>query len=354
MPRFPPSAGQRSKTELPMKRLTVLSILALSHAIPAMADMLPGYDRFDLSADHRARPVATSIWYPAANATYRAPVGDGPIFDPTMAFIGPAIAEAQHPLVLLSHGSGGNADSLGWLSSGLVANGAIVLTVNHPGSTSGDSSPRRSVDLEARANDLSAALDMVLADPSFAPFIDETRIGIVGFSLGGATALGMAGLRFEGAVQDANCAAEPRAADCAFFGLGGVRFADHPGFDADTREMRITEAVIVDPGFGGSAKQESLEDVLPGVTLINLGKAARLGAADVSPAGNNLVNRLPDATYVEIAPANHFTFLGTCKPAAAALLEEEGDDPICSDPEGTDRAAVHQQLIDVISTGLGL
>lgn len=337
-----------------MQRLALLSILALSHAVPAWADMLPGYDRFDLLADHRARPIAASIWYPAANPTYRAPVGDGPIFDPTFAFIGPAVADGQHPLVLLSHGSGGNADSLGWLSSGLVAKGAIVLGVNHPGSTSGDSSPRRSVDLKARANDLSAALDMVLVDPAFAPFIDEDRIGVVGFSLGGATALGMAGLRFDGEAQDSNCSVGPNAADCVFFHLGGVRFADYSGYEADARDVRITEAVIVDSGFGGSVDPDSLEDVLEGITLINLGDADRLGAADVGPAGNDLAKRLPDAQYIEIAPANHFTFLGTCKLGAAELLEEERDDPICSDPEGADRAAVHAQLIDTIAAGMGL
>lgn len=316
--------------------------------------MLLGYDRFDLKADHRARPIAASIWYPAANATYRAPIGDGPIFDPTFAFIGPAIAEGEHPLVLLSHGSGGNADSLGWLTSGLVANGAMVLAVNHPGSISGDSSPRRSVDLEARANDLTAALDMILADPAFAPFVNPDQIGVVGFSLGGATALGLAGVRFDGAAQDTNCSTGPEAADCVFFRLGGVRFADYPGFDADARDPRISQAVIVDPGFGGAVDPESLQDALAGITLINLGDVDRLGAADVGPDGNALANRLPDASYVEIAPANHFTFLGTCKPRATALLEEEQDDPICTDPEGTDRAAVHVQLIKAIAFGFGL
>ena len=337
-----------------MKRLALLSILALTNAAPAVADMLPGYDRFDLMADHRSRPIAASIWYPAANPTYRAPVGDGPIFDPTFAFIGPAVAAGEHPLVLLSHGSGGNADSLGWLTSGLVAQGAVVLAVNHPGSTSGDSSPRRSADFEARANDLSAALDMLLADPAFAPFIDQDRIGVVGFSLGGATALGLGGVRFDGAVQDANCTADPAAADCVFFLSGDVRFADYPGYASDARDPRITRAVIVDPGFGGSADPASLEDALAGMMLINLGDADRLGAADVGPNGNDLANRLPNATHVEIAPANHFTFLGTCKPRAAQLLAEEGDDPICTDPEGADRAAVHGELVDVIATGLGL
>ncbi|SFR13094.1 alpha/beta hydrolase family protein [Poseidonocella sedimentorum] len=337
-----------------MKRLALLSLLALTPALPAAADMMPGYDRFDLMADHRARPVAASVWYPAALPTYRAPVGDGPIFEPTFAFIGPAVAEGPHPLVLLSHGSGGSADTLGWLSSGLVARGAVVLAVNHPGSTSGDSSPRRSVDLEARAKDLSAALDMLLSDPAFAPFVDQTRIGAVGFSLGGATALGLAGVRFDGAAQDRNCTTGPEAADCVFFRLGGVRFADHPGYDADARDARVTRAVLIDPGFGGSAVAQSLDNALPAMTLINLGREHRLGAVDVSATGNNLAGRLPGAAYVEIAPANHFTFLGTCKKNAVELLEMDEDDPICTDPAGTDRAGVHAALLDAIAAGLGL
>ncbi|MDT0684598.1 hypothetical protein RM543_18200 [Roseicyclus sp. F158] len=337
-----------------MKRLATLAFLAMSHALPAAADMLPGYDRFDLLASHRARPVAASIWYPAGEPTYRAPVGDGPIFDPTFAFVGPAPAEGQHPLVLLSHGSGGNADTLGWLTSGLVARGAIVLAVDHPGSTSGDSSPRRSVDMEARANDLTAALDTVLADPAFAPFIDPDRIGVVGFSLGGATALGLSGLRFDGAVQDARCSRVAGAGDCSFFLLGGVRFADHPGFSTDTRDPRITRAVAVDPGFGASVRPDSLDTALEGVVLINLGEEDRIEAADVGPNGNDLARRMPNARHVVIAPASHFTFLGTCKPGAADMLQADGDDPICSDPDGTDRVATHSRLVDAVASGLGL
>ncbi|WBU61593.1 alpha/beta hydrolase family protein [Paracoccus albus] len=337
-----------------MKRLTLLTILAFSHALPVAAEMLPGYDRFDLNADHRARPVSASIWYPAANPTYRAPIGDGPIFEPTFAFVGAAIAEGKYPLILLSHGSGGNADSLGWLSSGLVGRGAIVLAVDHPGSSSGDSSPRRSVDLEARANDLSAAADMVLSDPALAPFIDEARIGVVGFSLGGATALGLSGVRFDGTVQDRNCTTNPDAADCRFFLRGAVRFADYPGFEADMRDRRVAKAVIVDPGFGGAADPVTVRDALPEMLLINLGDAERLRAADVGPEGNDLANRLPGASYEEIAPANHFTFLGTCQEGATEMLAQDEDDPICTDPEGTDRAATHADLIEVIASGLGL
>ena len=337
-----------------MTRLTLLCALALAAAHQAAADTLPGYDRFDLSAAHRARPVAASLWYPAAGPTYRAPVGGGSIFQPVEAFMGPAVAAGRHPLVMLSHGSGGDADTLGWLSAELVARGAIVLAVDHPGSTSGDSSPRRSVDLDVRARDLSAALDAVLADPAFARFVDRDRIGAVGFSLGGTTALGLAGLRFDGAAQDARCATGPDAADCAFFLNGGVRFADRPGFEGDARDRSVRRAVAIDPGFGGAVVPGSLAETSARVTLVNLGEADRLGAVDVGPDGNDLARRLSGAAYVVIAPAHHFTALGACAPGAAALLAEEGEDPICTDPEDVDRADVHARLVEAVAAGLGL
>ncbi|WP_284163992.1 hypothetical protein [Frigidibacter sp. SD6-1] len=338
-----------------MKRLTLSFALSLATALPAAADMLPGYDRFDVQSVHRARPIAASLWYPAANPTFRAPIGENPIFRPIMAFMGPAVAEGRHPLVLFSHGSGGRADGLGWLLSALAGRGAIVLGVDHPGSTGGDSSPRRSVDLQARAGDLSAALDQILTDPAFAPFIDEDNVSVVGFSLGGSTALNLAGLRFDGAMQDERCTTGPDAADCWFFKRGGVSFASVPGFSADARDARIVRAVAIDPGFGGAVIADSLRAVTAGVHLVNLGDAAdRIDATDVGPDGNGLAARLPGATYSVVAPANHFTFLAPCKDGAEAILQDEGEDPLCSDPEGAVRTEVHDRLVADIAAALGL
>ncbi|MDZ4395834.1 hypothetical protein [Cypionkella sp.] len=337
-----------------MKRLATLTALLLCLVSTAQAETLPGYDRFDLTAAHRARPVAGFIWYPAAGPTYRTRIGDGPLFDPTAAFMAPAVLQGRHPLVLLSHGSGGNADQLGWLAAGLVAKGAIVLAVNHPGSTSGDSSARRSLDLAARAADLTAALDKILADPDFAPYVDTTQISAIGFSLGGATVLGLAGVVFDGKTQAARCANGPDAADCGFFLRGGAQFAKAPGFSISTHDPRIRHAVAVDPGFGGAVTAASAAAVTVPIHLINLGEADRLPAVDVGPSGNGLAARLPGASYTVIAPANHFTFLATCKPGAEDMLKEEGEDPICTDPAQTNRAEVHRRLIDDIATGLGL
>ena len=130
-----------------MKRTFAFAVAAIGLASAAAADPIAGYDRFEVTAPHRAAPVAASVWYPVGTPTYRGLIGDNPVFEGTSAYVGAAIAEGKFPLVLVSHGSGGNMDRLSWLSSRLALHGAMVLAVNHPGSTSGDSSPRRSVRL---------------------------------------------------------------------------------------------------------------------------------------------------------------------------------------------------------------
>jgi predicted dienelactone hydrolase len=137
-------------------------------------------------------------------------------------------------------------DGLGWLSSQLALRGAMVLAVNHPGSTMGDSSPRRSIRLDERAADLRAALDTVLSDPSFGPHIDTKRITSLGFSLGGTTALNLAGARLDrGLYKDYRTRFKDQG-DCVFFSKGGVDFARLPEpFESDMRDPRIASAIAL-------------------------------------------------------------------------------------------------------------
>ena len=80
-------------------------------------------------------------------------------------------------------------------SAGLVSKGAIVVAVNHPNSTTFDIDFDTAFNHWTRAEDLAIALDYVLHNDAFAPFIDEKRIYATGFSYGGWTALSLAGLR---------------------------------------------------------------------------------------------------------------------------------------------------------------
>lgn len=344
-----------------MKRLLLAVSLACGFALPFAAaepTMAPiaGYDRLEIDAPHRARPLDASLWYPAGRRTYRGLIGDNAVFKGTSGLVGAAIAEGRFPLVVLSHGSGGNMDAIAWISSGLALRGAMVLAVNHPGSTSGDSSPRRSLRLDERAADLTSALDHLLAAPEFARHVDAAHITSLGFSLGGTTALGLAGARWDREAYRAYCARMGELAeDCVFFARGGVDFAALPeGFAADMRDPRISAAIAVDPGMSHAITEASADTLSMPVLLISLGEKHLWKAADVGPSGSNLAGRLANARRVVVKPAHHFTFLAECKPEGAAVLAAEEDDPVCNDPEGTDRARVHAEIIDRSAEFMGL
>lgn len=321
---------------------------ALAAATPLhAADAVPGYDRFDVTASHRSGLVAASVWYPAGPGGNPGLVGDNAVFRGTRVSVGATVAGGRHPLVVLSHGSGGNMDGLGWLSSELAARGVMVLAVNHPGSTSGDSSARRSVDLASREADLSAALDTLLADPAFGPHVDPAAITAAGFSLGGATALNLGGLVADRDAFATYCARIAGPHDCGWFESGGVDPAAlPPAFSATRADPRISAVVAVDPAFGDTYTPASIAASGRPMLFLNLGEADRWRAVDVGPTGNDLAGRVPGASYAVIAPAWHFSFLGICKPEGRQVLIEERDDPVCDDPAGSDRADVHRRAVE--------
>jgi len=316
----------------------------------------PGYDRFDVRAAHRSMPLAASVWYPADTFIYRAPVGGNVIWKGTDAYIGAAIAPGRHPLILLSHGSGGNMDGLGWLSSQLALRGAIVVALNHPGTTSGDSSPRRTPFIGERAEDISATLDQILSNPAFAPYIDPRNIAAIGFSLGGTTVLSLSGVQFDQALYAQYCKRLGDAAqDCDFLRKGGVDVDHLPNdFAASKSDDRIKRIVAIEPGMGFAATQASLSNVSNAILFVGLGDEDRWAATDFGPSGSNLVARIKNASSAIFAPANHLTFLAECVPGAVELLKEEGSDPICSDPPGTDRGQIHQRIVTAIAEFLNL
>ena len=91
------------------------------------------------------------------------------------------------------------------------------------------------------------------------------------------------------------------------------------------------------------------------VLLIGLGNGeSRLHATDTSETGSNFEALFPAGKVDRIVPATHFTALGLCKPEGAAILEDEKDDPVCTDPAGTDRRAVMNHIITAISKHFGL
>jgi len=340
-----------------------LMIAAAVLAFPAMlAADTPGFRPILVEAPHHGRPLTGGQWYPAEAAGGATVIAENSVFHGVEVIEGAPMAGGPAPLVLLSHGLGGHMRSMAWLAAGLAERGAVVVAVNHPNSTWGDFDLEAGMDHWTRSADLSLALDTVLADSLFAGRIDPDRIMVAGFSFGGWTALSMGGVigRVEGyaahcdvyAAHDSH--SQELASHCQELACGGISLGDRAvAWDASWKDPRITHVAAIDPGMVWGLEQTDVEELVQNVTLFGLGEGQdRLPATDFDASG--FVGLVPHASVERLAPAFHFSMLPLCKPAGAALLKEENDDPVCTDPDGADRASLHQSVIDRIAIDLGL
>ena len=81
--------------------------------------------------------LVTTVWYPAAPATWAVEHNLGPPGSPLFRLGEWADnaypANGRFPLIVLSHGTGGSAQMIAWLGRALASKGYIAAAVNHPG-----------------------------------------------------------------------------------------------------------------------------------------------------------------------------------------------------------------------------
>jgi predicted dienelactone hydrolase len=161
-------------------------------------DRIADHSRQSWSGD-APRPIKWAAWYPADHAAIEEMIGlppDEPLFVMgNLARNAPLTTERDRfPVVLLSHGTGGTATSLGWLARRLAASGLIVIGVDHHGNTASEAyRPEGFLCWWERPRDLTFALDHLSKTSPFAGRLDLDRIFAAGFSLGSHTVLSLAG-----------------------------------------------------------------------------------------------------------------------------------------------------------------
>ncbi|WP_422860221.1 alpha/beta hydrolase family protein [Flagellimonas sp. S174] len=145
--------------------------------------------------ESRNRPLVTEIWYPTFdNFTKKEPKDNSKELFKTISTIwGAKVADGKFPLLLVSHGTGGNRFSLTWFIEKMVKEGYIVVSLDHYGNSTFNKIPREFVKWWERAIDAQYVLTCILEDKEIGTKIDGTKIGGVGFSLGGYTNIALAG-----------------------------------------------------------------------------------------------------------------------------------------------------------------
>ena len=337
-------------------------VLPVTLALPCHATEV-GMREIKVAAPERGRDLAVTVWYPAETGGEPALVGDNQIFKGAPASIDAPVVAGRFPLIIMSHGSGGRAQAMTWLATELAKAGFVVAGPNHPGTTSGDSTPANTPKLWERTQDLSAVIDGLTTDPAWGGVIDAGRIGIVGFSLGGAAAMEIAGARANLDSYARYCESYKKW-DCAWLAGGkgyvndapvqvdkvDLRTIDKKRFEQSNLDRRIQSAVLVDPGLAQAFKADSLKDIVIPMTYINLGSAGTIPTAVIA---DRLAGLSPSGSYHTVANADHFSFLPECKKGAAELLKTFGEvDPICANDVGRPRADIHVELARLIGNAL--
>ena len=339
------------------KAFTTLLLICLSdHAI---ADGNPiGFQSSTLPDAHNERALEMVVWYPSATSAKPQLIADSPVFVGALAVRNAPAAAGEHPLVVLSHGYRGNWGNQDWLASTLAHQGYIVAAVNHPGTTTRDRNPEAAAQLWQRPADVSRAIDAVMAQPEQFGAVAKRRIAVVGHSLGGWTALEIAGARFDPERFTQDCKAHPQLASCSVY----QQINPDSTPESKTRlgsnlsDKRVTAIVSLDLGLSRGLTDASLAALPAPALVIAAGVPSEDLPAQMESA--DLAKRLPQAStrYVEISDASHFSFLSLCKPGAVKLLEAEepGDGMICQDgDDGRTREVIHQQVTSLITEFLG-
>lgn len=347
--------------------LLTLALAASLYGSSALSAETVGVRKISVVSQDNPRPLAVTVWYPAKGDGETTASGGNRIFESSPASINASVRDGRFPLIVISHGSGGRAEGMAWIATKLAEAGFIVAGPNHPGTTSGDSTPAATPKVWERTADISTIISVLSTDKHWNSSIDPARIGTLGFSLGGTTVLELAGAKGDLGAYQRYCAENPEMMDCHWF-RGGHGFADgeqvsvdpldlasidRARFEQSNRDDRIKAAVAVDPGLATAFQPESLKAIKIPVTFINLGSS---GHVPVGVLADRLADQVAGSSYAQVNDADHFSFLPVCKPGAADFLKSIGEpDPICVEtvrPRKDIHAELERQIVGAFTTML--
>jgi predicted dienelactone hydrolase len=289
--------------------------------------------QYGSAPDPDDKPIALGIWYPSDASASVQPLG---LFTQQVAPYGSITGQAL-PLIVISHGTGGDASSHYDTALALADAGFVVVALNHTGDSAKDRAysftPRQFVD---RSRHISRAIDFMLGGWEGRDRIDPARIGMFGHSAGGTTTLIAIGGTPDLTLVGKFCRDHPEAWDCQRVKERGASMPDPATPPAWTHDPRIKAAAIAAPAIGyvfadglGAATapvqlwRAEMDRITP-----NAWNADIVATALPKPPDDHLV-----------ANAGHFAFLAPCSEALAKVVPE-----ICQDPPGFDRAAFHQDF----------
>lgn len=209
------------------------------------------------------RVLTLEVWYPtsiekAPDATYQNQTRSGIAFNLSGNAVRDAAlfsGDSTFPLVVISHGYTGYRTIMFHLAEHLASHGYVVVGIDHTDSTNEDidfaTAPFAGFlsTLVNRAKDQQFVLDWMTNDSPFSQLIDDSAVGLMGYSMGGYGAINTIGGCF--AFTEQHIAAITGSDDSATnSGLASMINQCHAGREEGT-DPRWQAAVLLAP-WGGN------------------------------------------------------------------------------------------------------
>lgn len=303
----------------------------------------------------RDRPVVTEIWYPTPDNLKATDKYFSPFLRSHTVRNG-ILPQKKLPLIMISHGNGGNRFSLEWLAQSLVEDGYVVAAVDQWGNTIENKIPIEFVKPWERPLDISLALDRLLEHKEFGEIIDPNKIGALGFSYGGYTVLALAGAVLDYSellhyYQTAQGKAElneinefPGGQDELSTLIQDESFMRMIQQVPPLKDYRINAFFAISPGTAqGFVRTDQFEDVQDPVLIIGCEADA---VTPVKRYAKHYHKFIPKSEYFEFpGEVGHYVMLAV----ATDQVKEEAPIPFVDHPS-VDRQQVHQKVKE-LSTG---
>ena len=263
-----------------------------------------------IQIEDRAKDISfpTLIQYPTH--TPSTPTAFGPyVMDVS---VDAPVAPGTFPLIVISHGGGGSHLVYRTISTHLAKHGYIVTMPEHPGNNRHNNELEDTFEnLVNRPRHASLAIDAVTAHPQFKAYIRPHCVAAIGHSMGGYTALAMAG--------------------------GTPWSKDRQRVDV-AQDPRIQALVLLAPATAFYIPKNSLHQVTAPILLL----AAEHDSMTPRWQTDLVLNRVPDRAkiiYKIIENAGHFSFLSPFP----SQMKNANFRP-STDPLGFDRDKFHKRL----------
>ncbi|MCP5062175.1 MAG: dienelactone hydrolase [Ignavibacteriae bacterium] len=295
--------------------------------------------------ESRNRPLVTEIWYPTYECMMQKDSIDEQkqLFKTIKTIPNASMENGKFPMLLVSHGTGGNRFSLTWFIEKMVKEGYIVVSVDHYGNSTFNKLPREFVMWWERAIDIQFVLTQLLNDEKIGSAIDTARIGGVGFSLGGYTNIALAGGYVDRqAGQDVALPPEfPKTDEVIDFQTDSIILSSFNRYKNKVKDDRLNAFFIMAPaiGFGFYSKNQT-ENITAPVFIVAGKGDTNTPIKENALKYHDLINT--SEIYLFDEYVDHYVFLNE-----ATEFGKEVAPIICVDHPKVDRKEIHEKTLEL-------